>query len=176
MFPAEQQQSAIFRKKESKKQRKVIYALIFYHIFLTLGPRKWLKLLRGDKLSLFFWGTFVCRILDEPLVLLMITYNVFWYFYGKKLFADSVLCQVNFSGLLDEYKKLLMLLLSPQSPKRRRRVVLMLLLCPQQNFVIIIILLLQGLIKKHFIFKDFSIPRVFLALSTKDMIEIDGDK
>ena len=49
---------------------------------------------------------------------------------AKKLFADSVLCQVNFSGLLDEYKKLLMLLLSPQSPKRRRRVVLMLLLCP----------------------------------------------
>ena len=166
MFPAEQQQSAIFRKKESKKQRKVIYALIFYHIFLTLGPRKWLKLLRGDKLSLFFWGTFVCRILDEPLVvlLLMITYNVFWYFYGKKLFADSVLCQVNFSGLLDEYKKLLMLLLSPQSPKRRRRVVLMLLLCPQQKFVIIIILvLLQGLIKKHFMafFQRFLSSTIF---------------
>ena len=42
---------------------------------------------------------------------------------AKKVFADSVLCQVNFFGLLDEYKKLLMLLRSPQSPKRRRRVV-----------------------------------------------------
>ena len=68
-----------------------------------------------------------------------------------------MLCQVNFFGLLDEYKKLLMLLRSPQSPKRRRRVVsaalsdaFALSLAKVCHYHHLGDVLLQGLIKKTF--------------------------
>ena len=82
-----------------------------------------------------------------------------------------MLCQVNFFGLLDEYKKLLMLLRSPQSPKRRRRVVSAAL---SDAFALSLAKvchhhlgdeLLQDLIKKHFMafFQRFLNSTFFLA-------------